>query len=185
VSTLENVALFQAGWLACVLGAVHGMPAIALPVAAAIVARHVWTSRAPRRELALVGLVCAIGAIFDSALAASGLIVYREGVLIAGAAPYWIVALWALFATTLNRSLAWLHGRYALAAILGAVAGPLSYWAGARLGALELGSPATALAALALGWAVILPGLMRLARAGDSPLAADRAAAPSSLARLP
>ena len=183
--TLENIALFQAGWLACVLGAANGVPAIAPLVAAAVVARHVSTSPAPRRELALVGFACAIGAIFDSALAAGGLIVYREGVVVDGAAPYWIVALWALFASTLNRSLAWLHGRYALAAVLGAVAGPLSYWAGARLGALELGRPAAAAAALALGWAAILPALLRLARTVDSPVAADRATAPSSLARLP
>jgi hypothetical protein len=177
VRTLENVALFQAGWLACVLGAANGVPAIAPLVAAAVVARHAWTSPAPRRELALAGLACAIGAVFDSALAASGLILYREGTVVNGAAPYWIVALWALFATTLNRSLAWLHGRYALAAALGAVAGPLSYWAGARLGALELVQPAAAFVALAVGWAALLPGLMRLARSVESPVATGGAAA--------
>ena len=65
--------------------------------------------------------------------------------------PYWILAMWALFATTLNASLGWLHGRPALAGALGMLSGPLAYWAGARLGAIELVQPAAALAALALG----------------------------------
>jgi len=182
---LENFALFQAGWLACVLGAAKGVPAVAPLVASAIVARHAWISRAPRRELLLVCLVSAIGAVWDSALAASGLLAFREGVVVEGTAPYWIIALWALFATTLNRSLAWLHGRYGLAAALGAVSGPLSYWAGARLDALEFGQPAVALAALALGWAAILPALMRLAQAVEPRTPADGAAEPPAIARLP
>ena len=88
----------------------------------------------------LIGLALAIGLVWDSALASLGWIRFTSGTLVEGAAPPWILGLWALFATTLNRSLAWLHGRYALAAVLGAIAGPLSYWAGARLGALELGA---------------------------------------------
>ena len=51
----------------------------------------------------------AIGAAFDSVLAATGLLVYSSGVLFAGTAPYWIVAMWALFATTLNVSMGWMR----------------------------------------------------------------------------
>jgi hypothetical protein len=162
-----NVALFQAGWLACVLGAAHGMPWGGIAVAAAVVAWHAARARRPAQELKLVALAVLAGALCDSALAASGWIAFAPEAPAAGLAPWWILAMWALFATTLNVSLAWLRTRLPLAGLLGAVCGPLAYWAGARLGALELRQPAAALGALALAWAAILPGLLAAARRGD------------------
>jgi len=82
-------------------------------------------------------------------------------------APPWILGLWALFATTLNVSLNWLKGRWLVAALLGGIAGPLSYWAGARLGAVVLVEPVPALVALSIGWAILMPLLMALARRYD------------------
>jgi hypothetical protein len=75
--------------------------------------------------------------------------------------------MWMLFATTLNVSLRWLR-RYPLAAIaLGAIGGPLAYWAGARLGAMEFAAPVAATAALAFGWALLTPLLVWLAQRFD------------------
>jgi len=162
-----NIALFQAGWLACVLGAAHGMPWAGVAVAAAVVAWHAARARRPVQELKLVALAVLAGALFDSALAAGGWIVFAPDAAASGLAPWWILALWALFATTLNVSLAWLRLRLPLAALLGALCGPLAYWAGARLGALELRQPAAALGALALVWAAALPGLLAAARRLD------------------
>ncbi len=159
-----NIVLFQAAWFACVLGAAHGVAWIGVAVAAAVVAWHALRAPQPATELALVAAALAIGALFDSALAASGWLEFAPPAPAAYLAPYWILAMWALFATTLNVSLGWLHRRLALAAVIGMLAGPLSYWAGARLGALELVEPAAALIALALGWTAILPGLLALAR---------------------
>ena len=161
-----NVALFQAGWLACVLAAAHGLPWAGILAAAAVVAWHTARAQSPARELKLVALAVVVGALCDSALAASGWIAFAPEAA-AGLAPWWILAMWALFATTLNVSLAWLRSRLPLAGVLGAISGPLAYWAGARLGALELRQPAAALAALALGWAAILPGLLAAARRMD------------------
>jgi hypothetical protein len=71
--------------------------------------------------------------------------------------------MWALLATTLNVSMRWLHGRPWSAAAFGALGGPLAYWAGARLGAVEIPDVAAALTAQAIGWAVMMPALMALA----------------------
>jgi hypothetical protein len=72
-----------------------------------------------------------------------------------------MVALWMLFATTLSSSMAWLAGRHRLAAVLGAVCGPLSYAAGARLGAIELPPHALAsFAGIALVWGLAMPALL-------------------------
>jgi hypothetical protein len=92
---------------------------------------------------------------------------YPGGQFAQGLAPYWIVAMWGLFATTLNLSMSWLRGRQWLAALLGAVGGPLAYLAGARLGGLQMPDPVLALAVQALGWAVLLPVLNRLAERLD------------------
>lgn len=159
-----NIAAFQAGWFACVLGAAHGYPWLGVAAAAAAVGLHALNSPHPARELKLVAAAVLVGALFDSTLTAAGWVAFKPDALPENLAPFWILALWALFATTLNVSLHWLRARLALAAVLGLLAGPLAYWAGARLGALELTRPAAALGALALGWALMLPGLLALAR---------------------
>ena len=80
--------------------------------------------------------------------------------LLSFAAPYWIVAMWALFATTVNLSLRWLKGRLWLALILGAIGGPLAYFAGYRFGAVTFLESTTALILLSLGWALWTPLLV-------------------------
>ena len=162
-----NVALMQAGWFACVLGAAHGLPWLGTGAAVAIVAWHAARARRPAAELKLVALVVLAGGAYDSALTATGWVAFPNGQFVSWLAPHWIFALWALFATGLNVSLAWLKGRWWLAAAIGAVASPLSYWAGVQLGAATFIDPPRMLAALALGWAVILPAILRLARRYD------------------
>ena len=164
---LLNYVLFQAGWLACVIGAAQGWPGGGLLAVAAIVAVHLLLARRPAREAALLALCAAIGGAFDSLLLATGWIAYPHGSWIPGFAPYWIVALWILFGTTLNLSIQWLRGRALLAAALGAAGAPLSYAAGAELGAMTLLQPMPALVALAAGWAVLMPLLAALARRFD------------------
>jgi hypothetical protein len=75
-----------------------------------------------------------------------------------------MVALWALFATTLNESLRMLQTRPWIAALFGAVGGPLAYYAGAGLGALHFVDPGAMLGALTVGWALATPLLLSLAR---------------------
>ena len=164
---LVNFVAFQLGWFACVLGAAHGMPWAGTGVALAIVVWHLVRARRPGAELALVLFAAGIGALWDSGLAALGWIRYPSGVLIEGAAPHWIVALWMLFATTLNVSLGWLKRNLALGAAFGALGGPLAYLGGAKLGALTFVAQGPALAALALGWAVLTPLLLIVARRYD------------------
>ena len=164
-----NFAAFQAGWFACVLSAAHGVPWTGTGIAAAIIALHVAYARNRAGEAKLVAIALALGAAWDSALVAAGWVGFSSGTLVERAAPHWILALWALFAITLNSSLRWLRSNVAMAVGLGAVAGPLSYWAGARLGAVTFVQPFAAIAALAAGWAVMTPALVAAARRCDAP----------------
>jgi hypothetical protein len=165
--TLLNIAAFQLSWFGCVLGAVKGYPLLGPAIVSIVVVLHLSLAHRPGRELVLILLAGALGALFDSALVSSGWIVYPNGTIWAGTAPYWIVALWLAFATTLNLSMRWLRGSPWVAALFGAIGGPLSYAAGARLGGLQFVNEAAALGALAIGWAVITPLLVELSRRLD------------------
>lgn len=161
---LSNLVAFQLGWLACVIGAARGYAVVGTLVAAVLVAMHLAIAPEPRRELRLVGLALGLGFVFDGALAASDWVRYAGTPATAYLAPHWILAMWALFATTLTGCLGWLRRSRSIAVALGAVGGPASYLAGAGLGGVELLEPAHALTALAVGWAIALPLLVHAAR---------------------
>ncbi|QJR13738.1 DUF2878 domain-containing protein [Usitatibacter palustris] len=162
-----NVVFFQLAWFACVLGAAARIPSLGLLVVAAVVTWHLARARQPRRELVMLGVAVLVGAAFETLLVQMGWVRYPEGALLEGLAPAWMVALWALFATTLNVSLRWLRARLGLAAVLGALGGPASYYAGSRLGAMELTALDAALVAIAIGWALLLPALLFAAQYFD------------------
>ncbi|MDX1461312.1 MAG: DUF2878 domain-containing protein [Xanthomonadales bacterium] len=154
---LLNVIALQVGWFACVLGAANDLPWLGLPVVVGVLLLHMHLVDDIRPEMRLVGLSILIGATFDSLLMASGWIDYRNGFILTGLAPAWILAMWAQFATTLNLSMAWLKGRPVVASIAGLIFGPLSWYTGAKLGAIELVNPVAALTALAIGWSLVMP----------------------------
>ena len=165
---VANVLLFQAGWFACVLGAAQGTWWLGPAVAAVVAGWHLARAARPRPEAMLLGVAALAGALFETALVASGWVRFDVAAMpFDGLAPVWMVALWALFATTLNVSLRALHGRWRLAALLGAVGAPLAYAGGARLGALEWVDAGAALAAIGVGWAVLTPLLLLAARRLD------------------
>ena len=123
---------------------------------------HLRFARKPFEEIVLVVTCALIGASFDSVLVAAGWVTYKSGLFSNFLAPYWIIAMWMLFATTLNVSMRWLRGKPKLAAILGAYGGPAAYLGGEALGGIVLTNQAAALTALAVGWALMMPALMWL-----------------------
>lgn len=157
-----NFAVFEIAWISSVVGGAREMPWLG-PVAVCIALTiHLSAARKPFEEVLLV-LICAIiGAGFDSILVASGWVTYKAGLFSDYLAPYWIITMWMLFATTLNVSMRWLRGKPWLAAIFGLVGGPTTYLAGEKLGGIVLSNEFAALGALAIGWAVMMPVLMRL-----------------------
>jgi hypothetical protein len=167
MNMLLNFSAFQLGWFACVLGGANQLPWAGSLVAALIVGWHLSQAQQPWRELTLLAVVGALGATWDSLLVAAGWLSYPSGTLLADTAPHWIVAMWVLFATTLNVSLRWLRGRWLMAALLGAAGGPLAYYAGTQLGGVVMVEPLLAFSALALGWAAFVPLLIKLSTRFD------------------
>jgi hypothetical protein len=158
-----NFVVFQGAWFACVLGGAREFELLGTLAVGAAVALHLVLAPRPVIEAALVAIVATIGLLWDSLIVTLGLMAYPSGSPAPGLAPVWIVAMWALFATTLNVSLGWLRGRPVLAALLGAVGGPLAYFAGHRLGGIDLPDPAFALLVQGLGWSLLMPLLAWLA----------------------
>ncbi len=167
MKVLINFTAFQVGWFSSVLGAANGMPWLGPVVFIAVLSLHLRGAQRPDLEIGLV-LACGIvGTWFDSLLVATGWVAYPAGQFSTVMAPYWIITMWMLFATTLNVSMGWLRGKRLLAAVLGAAAGPASYYAGQKLGAIELREPAFALLALGVGWAFLMPLVLELAERLD------------------
>lgn len=164
---LFNFAAFQVGWFSAVIGAARGMPWAGPAVIAIVIFAHLLMARRPRQELTLILICGLIGAALDSVLVYVGWVAYPSGYLFTNAAPYWIVAMWMLFGTTLNVSMNWLKGRPLLAFAFGLVGGPLAYYTGYKLGGISFGDLRAAMIALALGWGVVMPVLLSLAERYD------------------
>lgn len=160
---LVNFIAFQVGWFSSVIGAAQEMPWLGPVVVLVVALIHLRQARRPELEVALIVACGVLGLAFDSLLVTLGWVAYPSGHVLAQAAPYWIVTMWMLLATTLNRSLSWLKGRLALASILGGIAGPLSYLGGERLGGMQFVETIPAVVFLAVGWAAVMPVLVTLA----------------------
>ncbi len=141
VTLVVNVALFQAGWFACVLGAAHGLPWIGVARGRG---RRRLARRARRaagdRSFALVGAAAVGGrALRDGARAVRLDRVPRRHARSTGIAPYWMVALWATLRDDAQRvaALAARRHRMARGASRRESAARSPITRGARLGALE------------------------------------------------
>jgi hypothetical protein len=162
MARIANFIAFEIGWFACILGAAGGRDWVGPVLVGLLLAGHLSLTPMARPELWLIVTAGAMGFLIDTGHACLGVVRFlgQDSVW----CPPWMVALWMNFATTLNWSLRWLRGRYAWAAALGALAGPASYYAGHRLGAIALHPvSAFAMAVLAVVWGAATPGLARLA----------------------
>jgi len=108
-----------------------------------------------------------IGGVWDSYLVLSGWLTYSAGMFSTNIAPYWILAMWVLFSTTLNVSLRWMKKQLIIAAFLGGLAGPLAYYAGFKLGAVVMEDPLMSSLVIGAGWFFIMPLLMLITRKHD------------------
>ena len=158
---LVNFALYQVGWFACVLGAARGLPWIGAGLALVCAAVHLLLVRDRTREALLMAAAAVLGLAVDSLQLRLGVFTYPGGTPLEGIAPPWILVLWLQFATLLHYGLRWMSGRYLLAAVLGFAGGPLSFWAGERVGAIEFASTGAYLV-LACVWAAVMPALIWL-----------------------
>lgn len=155
---LLNALLFQIAWFACVLGGTGPW----LLVAAAVLAVHLLWTTSWSDEGELIISVTLIGTLLDTLLLACGVFVFDAG---GPLIPLWLIVLWAVLATTLKHCLDWTAKPWWRASLLGAIGGPLSYYAGSKMAGVHLPLgiwPSMLL--LGVIWAGLFPLLQRLAR---------------------
>jgi hypothetical protein len=157
----------QAAWFVAVYGGARGSAIPALLCAAVLLSWHLLRAAKPLAEARIVALVTTVGWTWDSLVAQTGWLAYPGHAIGTVHAPLWIAALWALFSIQLNVVFTWLRGRWWLAAALGAVGGPMSFRAGAALGAVRFAHPEAAICALAAGWAILMPAAVWVASRWD------------------
>jgi hypothetical protein len=161
---IVNFIFFQAAWFAAVLGAANNMPwlgVVAVPLALAL---HLALSPDWRPELLIAVIAAATGFAFDSVLVGAGAFSPVPYVFPAAFSSLWMVMLWVNLATTLNVSMGWLRGRYALAAVFGGIGGPMAYYSGAKLGAMTRLPDPGGLLDIGIAWAIALPLLYGAAK---------------------
>jgi hypothetical protein len=164
---LLNFVLFQLAWFACVILAARGQQWLGIAAIAAAVAVYLWLAPRKLPAVQLLLVVTAIGLVWECLVLATGWMHYASAWSVAWLAPAWIVAMWTLFGTLLNVSLRWLRGRTWLSVLFGLVGGPMADYGGVKLGAVFWSAPVNAILLQGLGWAVLTPILISLARRFD------------------
>lgn len=154
-----NLAIFQAGWIVCVVGG--DSYAIAYTAIALLI--HHWYVLEKNSEWQLIAIVTVVGSLWDILMALSGMIYYADSGFLG--IPIWLICLWALFATTFMHALSWLNRYLWIAAVFAAVMGPASYWFGSDLSDAYFGTPIlTSLVVMAVGWSTLFPAGIYLTR---------------------
>ena len=158
-----NAIGYQLVWLVSIVGAARGSSSAGLLAATAFIVCMLAFGGQRRADLRLIPLALGVGLLVESAWIAMGWMHYSTPWPLAWLTPAWMIGIWVSFALTLNHSLAFLKGRHALAAAIGAVGGPLAYWGAERgFGAVHFdASVATVLLGVGVGWACIFPLLLR------------------------
>lgn len=166
-----NLSFFKVGWLASVFTAAASMPVVGTAVVGIAVIAHLWLANDSQKELRLLAFAAFLGLLWESLLVATGVVQYEASSILPGIAPYWIVGMWVLFATTLNVGMRWLRKSVAVAAVAGAIGGPMSFLAGEKMGAVSFTNSSLALFVIGLGWAILLPLLVHFATRNEEGLA--------------
>ncbi len=154
-----NIAAFHSLWTLTVIGAGRAWWWVAPALIGLSMAGQLRLSPLPGREALLILAGAAIGTSADWLAAASG--VFRTAAASRMEFVTLFFSLWVNFGTTLRPSLAWMWRRPALAASLGAVGGPCSYWVGSRIGIISFTEPQwEGLAWVATQYAIAVPAWM-------------------------
>jgi hypothetical protein len=162
---LINLLFFQGVWYVAVLGGETGNQWLGPAGLMLFIISHYYLAETAIADYLLAAMAILIGLIIETAFFRAGLLVYTHSDPANQFAPAWILVLWANFALTMNGCLKWLQKRLLLAAVLGAIGGPLTYFAGIKLGAATAGtSMPIILLVIAVTYALITPLFLEAAR---------------------
>ena len=154
---IVNAVLFQGTWFASVIGGARlGFLGLVCLSAYSIYAETF------KIDIRFVIGLAFLGFVLDSVWVWLGILDYGDGPF----APPWIVILWAAIGFTARHSLRFFSQRPILGGLFAAVAAPVSYFAGQRIGAAVLVETG-GLVFVSVVWGVLFMGLFRLVEGVD------------------
>lgn len=154
---------FYVGFVAALSGSNMGYPSLGPLVILGWLTGHLVNAKHPWAEIKLLAASAGLGYVFDGIITLLGVLKFHEPPLWGWPMPLWMVMMWPNFAATLNSSMKWLLGRYRLASVMGAIAGPFSYYGGVKWDAVEFGCPFwLAMFAIAVEWTLAMRVLLWL-----------------------
>tara|TARA_B100000073_G_scaffold168446_1_gene139394 strand:+ start:299 stop:823 length:525 start_codon:yes stop_codon:yes gene_type:complete len=159
MKNIFNIVGFQLSWWGCVLGVKNDIAYLGPGLMFVFILIHFYLANYNRSELKLIIIFGLIGTLIDTGMAFAGILKYNGTYTpTTFIAPLWITAMWCGFTATVNHSLSWLKGKYFKSGVLGAVAGPTSYWAGVKFDAISFtSSPIIALITISFFYTVTVP----------------------------
>jgi hypothetical protein len=157
MKSLQNLVLFKLGWVACILFAAAGQPLLSILSVALVAGIHLARVAVPAKEAMFLLIAGLLGLVWESIVVNTGLLQYIGTDGADWVAPAWIVAMWVLFGTTINHGLSWLKRHWALSVSFGLFGGPMAFYAGSKMGAVQFTDTILALGVLGAGWALLLP----------------------------
>ncbi len=154
-----NFIAFQVSWFVCCYNA-GLLPWTGVLIVAAWTSCLLVNNRHWRTDLKIFLVAAFTGYLMDSLLVLCGAISFPAEARIGWPTTLWMVALWINLAATLRYSLSWLLGKLPAAALLGAIGGPVAYYAGYRLDAINLTDLPYSLLLISLEWLLAFPALV-------------------------
>jgi len=161
-----NLISVNIGWLACITGAAQGYHWLGMVVVPILFLIHITAiQRRKIRKILIVAIAStAIGFLLDTTLIIVGAVEPNRWIIPAPFTTVWDLMIWANFSLTLDASLRFLQKRPLVAAFLGAVCAPGTYFAGDRLGALNFSEPVfSSLLCIGVVWLFAMPCLSLMA----------------------
>lgn len=160
---IRDILIYQAVWLTAVVAGARGVGWVGLGAAVLLA---LLFADAPRRIHRLATWLLASLAAWtsDAGVRALGGVEYADHSPRWLPSPLWMLALWLNFTVMAGPILGFLRGRFALAAAIGAVGGPLAYAGAAALGAVSISSTPAVMSVVAIQFAVMVPLLIAVNR---------------------
>lgn len=145
---LNNLITFQVVWFISAFLHNNYAALISIGLLAWLCYFEYWS----KERIKLTLQIAMFGILVDSLLVYFGFLRFELSIL---PIPFWFIMLWVLFASTCSMSLLWMIKKPVIATIVGAIFGPLSYWAGMKFNAMSI-SGVDGLLAIVIAWASMM-----------------------------
>lgn len=161
-----NGATYYFVWYITIYSTAKGYPYVGPPLIAAILLFQLFFLKDRWRHLLVLISISCGGTLLDSILLNTRVVIYQGGyAALPWLAPLWITGMWAMFASSLDLSFAFLQNRSTVSAILGFTVVPFYYFAIAKTGVISLErDPIYSYIFIGLIWAAAMPLSFYLAR---------------------